>query len=78
MESSFPPEHGARPREAQALRDRHLRNLIHAGKAEPSFIVSHRVGLGEAPDAYQHFDSRDEGWTKVVLKPSQNGAAARA
>jgi glutathione-independent formaldehyde dehydrogenase len=58
--------------------NRHLRNLIHAGKAEPSFIVSHRVGLGEAPDAYQHFDSRDEGWTKVVLKPSQNGAAARA
>jgi glutathione-independent formaldehyde dehydrogenase len=58
--------------------NRHLRNLIHAGKAEPSFIVSHRVGLGEAPDAYQHFDRRDEGWTKVVLKPSQNGAAARA
>jgi threonine dehydrogenase-like Zn-dependent dehydrogenase len=58
--------------------NRHLRNLIHAGKAQPSFIVSHRVGLGEAPDAYQHFDSRDEGWTKVVLKPSQNGAAARA
>jgi glutathione-independent formaldehyde dehydrogenase len=58
--------------------NRHLRNLIHAGKAEPSFIVSHRVGLGEAPDAYEHFDRRDEGWTKVVLKPSQNGAAARA
>jgi glutathione-independent formaldehyde dehydrogenase len=58
--------------------NRHLRNLIHAGKAKPSFIVSHRVGLGEAPDAYQHFDRRDEGWTKVVLKPSQNGAAAQA
>jgi glutathione-independent formaldehyde dehydrogenase len=58
--------------------NRHLRNLIHAGRAQPSFIVSHRVGLGEAPDAYQHFDRRDDGWTKVVLKPSQNGAAARA
>jgi hypothetical protein len=27
---------------------------------------------------YQHFDSRDDGWTKVVLKPSANGASARA
>jgi glutathione-independent formaldehyde dehydrogenase len=57
--------------------DRHLRNLIHAGRATPSFIVSHRLGLDAGPDAYQHFDSRDEGWTKVVLKPGQrNGAHA--
>jgi threonine dehydrogenase-like Zn-dependent dehydrogenase len=24
----------------------------------------------QAPDAYQHFDARDNGWTKVVLKPA--------
>ena len=58
--------------------NRHLRNLIHAGKATPSFIVSHRIGLDEAPGAYEHFDCRDDGWTKVILKPSRNGAAARA
>jgi glutathione-independent formaldehyde dehydrogenase len=57
--------------------NRHLRNMIHAGKAHPSFIVSHRVGLDAAPDAYEHFDRRDDGWTKVVLKPGQNGGAAR-
>jgi glutathione-independent formaldehyde dehydrogenase len=56
--------------------NRHLRNLIHAGRAEPSFIVSHRLGLHEAPDAYEHFDCRDDGWTKVLLKPGQNGAHA--
>jgi glutathione-independent formaldehyde dehydrogenase len=55
--------------------NRHLRNLIHAGRAQPSFIVSHRLGLDAAPDAYEHFDERDEGWTKVLLKPSQNGHA---
>jgi glutathione-independent formaldehyde dehydrogenase len=33
-------------------------------------IISHRLGLDEAPAAYQHFDARDEGWTKVVLKPA--------
>jgi glutathione-independent formaldehyde dehydrogenase len=56
--------------------NRHLRNMIHAGKAHPSFIVSHRVGLDAAPDAYEHFDRRDDGWTKVVLKPGQNGGGA--
>lgn len=49
--------------------NRHLRNLIHAGKAKPSWIVSHKLPLREAPNAYQHFDARDNGWTKVVLQP---------
>ncbi|HZU56556.1 MAG TPA: glutathione-independent formaldehyde dehydrogenase [Actinocrinis sp.] len=49
--------------------NRQLRDLIHAGRAEPSFLVSHHVGLDDAPDAYRHFDQRDDGWTKVVLHP---------
>ena len=49
--------------------NRQLRDLIVAGKAKPSFIVSHELPLEEAPEAYKHFDNRDEGWTKVVLKP---------
>lgn len=27
------------------------------------------LSLEEAPIAYKHFDARDDGWTKVVLKP---------
>jgi len=46
-----------------------LRDLIHAGRAKPSFIVSHELALDQAPDAYQHFDVRDHSWTKVVLHP---------
>jgi glutathione-independent formaldehyde dehydrogenase len=57
--------------------NRHLRNLIYAGKAQPSFIVSHRLGLDKARDAYEHFDRRDEGWTKVVLKPGSTNGASR-
>ena len=49
--------------------NRQLRDLIASGKAEPSFLVSHNLPLGEGPDAYCHFDQRDEGWTKVVLHP---------
>ena len=48
--------------------NRQLRDLIHADKAKPSFIVSHRLPLDKASEAYQHFDARDDGWTKVVLK----------
>jgi glutathione-independent formaldehyde dehydrogenase len=50
--------------------NRNLSKLIEAGKAKPSFLVSHELGLAEAPDAYKHFDDRDAGWTKVVLKPA--------
>ncbi|SOC87886.1 glutathione-independent formaldehyde dehydrogenase [Curtobacterium sp. 314Chir4.1] len=49
--------------------DRRLRDLIVAGKATPSWIVSHELSLDEAPAAYEHFDSREAGWTKVVLHP---------
>ncbi|KQR74054.1 aldehyde dehydrogenase [Burkholderia sp. Leaf177] len=50
--------------------NRKLRELIAADKAKPSLIVSHELPLEEAPDAYKHFDARDDGWTKVVLKPA--------
>lgn len=49
--------------------DRHLRDLIHSGRAKPSFLVSHELSLDEAPEAYRHFDAREHGWTKVVLHP---------
>ena len=47
----------------------YLRDLIIAGKAKPSFIVSHRLPLDAAPDAYKHFDARGGEYTKVILKP---------
>ena len=47
----------------------YLRDLIVAGRAKPSFIVSHRLNLDEAPNAYEKFDERTDGYTKVVLKP---------
>lgn len=49
--------------------NRQLRDLIIAGKAEPSFIVSHELGLDQAAEGYQRFDAREEGWTKVLLHP---------
>lgn len=47
----------------------YLRDLIIAGRARPSFVVSHEVPLDQAPTAYEKFDKRIEGYTKVVLHP---------
>ncbi|MDT0266389.1 glutathione-independent formaldehyde dehydrogenase [Streptomyces sp. DSM 44915] len=54
--------------------NRQLRDMIIAGRATPSFVVSHRLPLAEAPQAYEHFDKRDPGWTKVLLKPAMAAA----
>jgi threonine dehydrogenase-like Zn-dependent dehydrogenase len=51
--------------------NRQLCTLISAGKAYPSKIISHELSLDEAPTAYKHFDKRDKGWTKVILKPGK-------
>lgn len=50
--------------------NRRLSRLIAEGRAKPSFLVSHELSLDEAEDAYKHFDARETGWTKVVLKPA--------
>ncbi len=49
----------------------YLRDLIVAGVAKPSLIVSHRIPLDAAPDAYKKFDERAAGYTKVLIKPQK-------
>jgi threonine dehydrogenase-like Zn-dependent dehydrogenase len=43
--------------------------LIEAGTVDPSFVVSHRLSLDEAPMAYDMFAHKEHGCTKVVLTP---------
>src|SRR4029453_15894674 len=56
--------------------NRQLRDLIAGGKAKPSWKVSHELRLDQAPEGYEHFDNRDQGWTKVVLHPNGTSAGA--
>ncbi|MGP4002357.1 glutathione-independent formaldehyde dehydrogenase [Streptomyces sp. 8N706] len=49
--------------------NRQLRDMIIEDRARPSFVVSHELPLDEAPTAYDKFDKRVEGYTKVVLHP---------
>jgi len=49
--------------------NRYLRDLIISGRAKPSFVVSHNLSLDKAPEAYDKFDKRIDGYTKVLLHP---------
>jgi threonine dehydrogenase-like Zn-dependent dehydrogenase len=46
-----------------------LLDKIEGGEIDPSFIISHRIGIEEAPDAYEKFRTKTDGCTKVVIKP---------
>jgi glutathione-independent formaldehyde dehydrogenase len=51
--------------------NRQLRDLIITGRATPGWIVSHEVSLEAAPEAYEKFDQRVDGYTKVLLHPDR-------
>lgn len=48
---------------------RRLLGLIEKGEIDPSFVITHRLPLGEAPRAYRLFQRKQDDCIKVVLKP---------
>ncbi|HET7538020.1 MAG TPA: glutathione-independent formaldehyde dehydrogenase [Candidatus Didemnitutus sp.] len=58
--------------------NRPLCALIEAGRARPSWIVSHELPLEEAAEGYKNFDARGNGWTKVLLHPGAKTGGKRA
>ena len=46
-----------------------LMQLVVDGKIDPSFVITHTVGLDEAPGMYKTFRDKEDGCVKVVLKP---------
>jgi glutathione-independent formaldehyde dehydrogenase len=48
----------------------HLRDLIIAGRIKPSVVVTQRLPLADAPDAFRRFDRREDGYIKVILDPA--------
>lgn len=49
---------------------RPLLAMIEAGKFDPSAIVTHRLPLDRAPEAYETFRDKKDGCVKVVLRPN--------
>jgi threonine dehydrogenase-like Zn-dependent dehydrogenase len=48
---------------------RPLLERIQDGEIDPSSVITHRVTLDEAPNAYKMFRDKQDGCIKVVLKP---------
>jgi threonine dehydrogenase-like Zn-dependent dehydrogenase len=46
-----------------------LLDAIQEDKIDPTFVISHRLKLSEAPLAYDNFNKEKDSWRKVVLKP---------
>ncbi|MAZ72289.1 MAG: glutathione-dependent formaldehyde dehydrogenase [Flavobacteriaceae bacterium] len=46
-----------------------LLKKVEEGKIDPSFIITHRMKLDEAPEAYKKFRNKNDGCVKVVLTP---------
>ena len=46
-----------------------LLNRIDRGEIDPSFVITHRVRLDEAPSAYEVFRDKKNACIKVVMKP---------
>lgn len=59
-------------RTGQTHMQRYLHPLlrkIEQGEIDPSFVITHRVPLDEAPAAYKNFRDKKDGCIKVVLQP---------
>src|SRR6188768_74515 len=63
---------GLTMKSGQTHMQRYMRPLlekIESGVIDPSFVITHRVSLEDAPAAYKTFRDKKDGCIKVVLKP---------
>jgi len=50
--------------------------MIENGDIDPSFVVTHRMSLEDAPHGYDIFKNKKDNCIKIVLKPDWNGNGA--
>jgi threonine dehydrogenase-like Zn-dependent dehydrogenase len=48
-----------------------LLERIERGEIDPSFIITHRVKLDDAPEMYRTFREKQDDCIKVVMKPGR-------
>jgi len=46
-----------------------LLDHIEAGRIDPTFVISHRLPLEQAPEGFSIFNNKQDECTKIVLKP---------
>ena len=53
-----------------------LLERVQRGEIDPSFVITHRLSLDEAPHAYKMFRDKEQACIKVVLDPWKDAVAA--
>jgi threonine dehydrogenase-like Zn-dependent dehydrogenase len=53
-----------------------LLGLIEEGAIDPTFIITHRVTLDDAPTMYETFRNKEDGCIKVVMSPHASSRSA--
>jgi threonine dehydrogenase-like Zn-dependent dehydrogenase len=48
-----------------------LLELIQNKKIDPTFVISHRIGIDEVPDAYKTFVEKEDNAIKYVISPNK-------
>jgi threonine dehydrogenase-like Zn-dependent dehydrogenase len=46
-----------------------LLRRIEEGQIDPSFVITHTVGLEDGPEMYRTFRDKQDGCIKVMIKP---------
>jgi threonine dehydrogenase-like Zn-dependent dehydrogenase len=72
-------EKGVQVRSGQTHVQRYTDDLLRRigeGEIDTTFLISHRLPLEDAAEGYRNFRYNQNDWTKVVLKPGLQAAAA--
>ena len=59
-------------RTGQTHTQRYMKKLmakIEAGEIDPSFVITHKIGLDAVPEAYKTFKNKQDGCIKVFIRP---------
>jgi threonine dehydrogenase-like Zn-dependent dehydrogenase len=49
-----------------------LLKLVEDGKIDPSFLISHRIGIEQVPQAFKMWQAKEDAVTKIVIDPWQD------
>ena len=58
-----------RPAARAALHARDCCEHVQEGKLDPSFLVTHRMSLEDAPRGYEMFKKKEDGCVRAVFQP---------
>ena len=49
-----------------------LLKFVEDGKIDPSFLISHRIGIEQVPQAFKMWQKKQDAATKIVIDPWQD------